>query len=129
MSQPVHYSDYLQLDKILDAQFPESNKHELPAHDEMLFIIIHQSYELWFKQLLHEVDSVKDILYKPALNDNSPELQTVVHRLFRVVTILKLISAFVYSAFASNAYFLSFTKPTSIFLSELYQHHFPENVF
>ncbi len=91
MSQPVHYSDYLQLDKILDAQFPESNKHELPAHDEMLFIIIHQSYELWFKQLLHEVDSVKDILYKPALNDNSPELQTVVHRLFRVVTILKLL--------------------------------------
>ena len=91
MSQPVHYSDYLQLDKILDAQYPESDKHGLPAHDEMLFIIIHQAYELWFKQLLHEVDSVKDILGKPALNDNSPALQTVVHRLSRVVTILKLL--------------------------------------
>ena len=47
----VHYHDYLQLDKILNAQFPESNKHNASAHDEMLFIIIHQAYELWFKQL------------------------------------------------------------------------------
>lgn len=91
MSQPVHYSDYLQLDKILDAQFPESDKKNLPAHDEMLFIIIHQAYELWFKQLLHEVDSVTAIMQKPSLNDNSPELQTIVHRLSRCVTILKLL--------------------------------------
>lgn len=88
---PVHYSDYLQLDKILSAQLLESNKKNLPAHDEMLFIIIHQAYELWFKQLLYEVDSVKNIFSKPSLNDNSPELQTIVHRLSRVVTILKLL--------------------------------------
>lgn len=50
----VHYHDYLELDKILDAQHPESAKNELSAHDEMLFIIIHQTYELWFKQLHHE---------------------------------------------------------------------------
>lgn len=87
----VHYNDYLQLDKILDAQFPESDKHHLPAHDEMLFIIIHQAYELWFKQLHFEADSVVEILSKPALNDNSPELQTVVHRLSRCVTILKVL--------------------------------------
>ncbi len=61
------------------------------AHDEMLFIIIHQTYELWFKQLLYEVDSVNDILEKPALNDDSPELQTIVHRLNRCNTILKLL--------------------------------------
>ncbi len=87
----VHYHDYLELDKILNAQFPESNKQQAPAHDEMLFIVIHQAYELWFKQLHHEVDSIVAIMSKPALNDNSPELQTVVHRLNRCVTILRVL--------------------------------------
>ena len=87
----MHYHDYLQLDKILNSQFPESDKQNLSAHDEMLFIIIHQTYELWFKQLHHEVDAVADIMNKPALNDNSPELQTVVHRLNRCVTILRVL--------------------------------------
>jgi tryptophan 2,3-dioxygenase len=63
----------------------------LPAHDEVLFIIIHQAYELWFKQLHHEADSIVGIMSKPALNDNSPELQTVVHRLNRCVTILRVL--------------------------------------
>lgn len=90
--KPVYYGEYLQLDKIIDAQFPESDKPgNEPAHDEMLFIIIHQAYELWFKQVLYEVNSVIDIMSKPALNDNSAELQTVVHRLQRTVTILKVL--------------------------------------
>jgi tryptophan 2,3-dioxygenase len=89
--QEVHYSDYLQLEKILGAQLPESEKLQQPAHDEMLFIIIHQAYELWFKQLLYEVDSVSGIMKKPSVNDNSPELQTVVHRLSRMVSILKVL--------------------------------------
>lgn len=87
----LHYHDYLQLDKILNAQFPESNKRGLPAHDEILFIVIHQAYELWFKQLHHETDSILKIMCKPALNDNSPELQIVVHRLSRMVTILRVL--------------------------------------
>jgi tryptophan 2,3-dioxygenase len=87
----VHYHDYLHLDTILNAQFPESDKMNLHAHDEMLFIVIHQAYELWFKQLHVEVDSVAEIMQKPALNDNSPELQTVVHRLNRVITILRVL--------------------------------------
>jgi tryptophan 2,3-dioxygenase len=87
----MHYSDYLQLEKILGAQFPESDKRGSPAHDEMLFIVIHQTYELWFKQLLHEANSVVEIMCKPALNDNSPELQTVVHRLSRMATILRVL--------------------------------------
>ena len=87
----MHYHDYLELDKILGAQNPESEKRNLAAHDEMLFIIIHQAYELWFKQLHHEVDSVATIMNKPALNDNSPELQTVVHRLKRTITILQVL--------------------------------------
>ena len=87
----VHYHDYLELEKILDAQHPESSKQNYSAHDEMLFIIIHQAYELWFKQLHHEADSIVEIMKKPALNDNSPELQTVVHRLNRMVVILRVL--------------------------------------
>ncbi|MBP6022024.1 tryptophan 2,3-dioxygenase [Ferruginibacter sp.] len=91
-NKAVYYSEYLQLDKITGAQEPESLKPgNTPAHDEMLFIIIHQAYELWFKQILFEVNSVIEILDKPALNDNSPEMQTVVHRLKRVTTILKVL--------------------------------------
>ena len=91
-NKAVYYSDYLQLEKIIDAQQPESFKEgKVPAHDEMLFIIIHQAYELWFKQVLFEVNSVIDIMSKPTVNDNSTEMQTVVHRLKRVVTILKVL--------------------------------------
>ncbi|ULQ52482.1 tryptophan 2,3-dioxygenase [Flavihumibacter fluvii] len=89
--KPVHYADYLQLDKILGAQQTESEQHLQPAHDEMLFIIIHQAYELWFKQILYEVESVNAIFQQPSLQDNSPELQTIVHRLQRTVTILKVL--------------------------------------
>jgi tryptophan 2,3-dioxygenase len=87
----MHYSDYLQLEKILGAQQPESDKAGEHAHDEMLFIVIHQAYELWFRQLLYETDSVIDLLGQPTLNDDSPELQTIVHRLSRCVTILKVL--------------------------------------
>ncbi len=91
MAGEMHYNDYLQLDKILNAQSPESIKRNLPAHDEMLFIVIHQTYELWFKQLHHEIDSILLTMKKPAMNDNSPELQTVVHRLNRMVIILRVL--------------------------------------
>jgi tryptophan 2,3-dioxygenase len=91
MAGEIHYHDYLGLDQILNAQFPESEKQNLTAHDEMLFIIIHQAYELWFKQLHHEANSVVTIMGKPALNDNSPELQIVVQRLNRCVTILRVL--------------------------------------
>ena len=91
-NKAVYYKDYLQLNKILDAQHPESfAEGKQPAHDEMLFIIIHQAYELWFKQILFEVNAVVETMNKPSLNDNSPELQTIVHRLKRVVTILKVL--------------------------------------
>lgn len=87
----MYYSEYLQLDKILNAQELESDKQNKHAHDEMLFIVIHQSYELWFKQILYEVGSVHEILAKPSINDNSPELQTVVRRLNRVIEIMKVL--------------------------------------
>ena len=92
MQGGVYYSDYLQLNKILEAQTLESDlqgrKH---AHDEMLFIIIHQSYELWFKQIMYEVGSVMEILAQPQIADSSPDLYMVNHRLSRVVTILQML--------------------------------------
>jgi tryptophan 2,3-dioxygenase len=91
MKNGVYYSEYLQLDKILNAQTLESDKANDHAHDEMLFIIIHQSYELWFKQVLYEVGSVMRILSQPNISDNSPDLFTINHRLNRVVTILKVL--------------------------------------
>jgi tryptophan 2,3-dioxygenase len=89
--EPLHYSDYLKLNQLLDSQQLKSDLQQAHAHDEMLFIIIHQAYELWFKQLLYEVDSIIGILEKPSLNDDTPELQTIVHRLNRCNTILKLL--------------------------------------
>jgi tryptophan 2,3-dioxygenase len=84
----VYYPDYLQLDKILGAQAPESDKHGVKAHDEMLFIVIHQAYELWFKQVLHEVGSVIELFADQHVDDNGGELNIAVHRLERVKTIL-----------------------------------------
>lgn len=84
----VYYPEYLQLDKILNAQALESEKHGRPAHDEMLFIVIHQAYELWFKQILHEVDSVSRLFADHHVDDNGGELNIAVHRLERVRTII-----------------------------------------
>jgi tryptophan 2,3-dioxygenase len=53
------YGSYLRLPQLLDSQHLESDP---PAHDELLFITIHQVYELWFKQLLHEVSSARDAM-------------------------------------------------------------------
>jgi tryptophan 2,3-dioxygenase len=53
------YGSYLRLGQLLDAQHLESDP---PAHDELLFITIHQVYELWFKQLLHEVTAARDAM-------------------------------------------------------------------
>ena len=92
MSAPQYYPDYLELDKILDAQHPVSYMEgNEPAHDEMLFIIIHQAYELWFKQILFEVDSIIDIMSNDSINDNTPQLQTITHRINRINTILRLL--------------------------------------
>ena len=56
-SEPLTYATYLQIDQLLDLQIPQSDPAE---HDETLFIIIHQVYELWFKQILHELDRAGD---------------------------------------------------------------------
>ena len=91
--QPMYYGDYLGLTKILDAQHPVSfEKGNEPAHDEMLFIVIHQAYELWFKQILFELDYVMSVFAKEQINDNSEDLNLVRHRLHRVITIMQLLN-------------------------------------
>ena len=88
--EPVYYSEYLQLDKILNAQIPESSKEGIRADDEMLFIIIHQAYELWFKQILHELNIVRDIFKQENIHENDPDTYNSVHRLKRVCRILEV---------------------------------------
>lgn len=86
----VHYHSYLQLDKILDAQHLRSaDLEEKPAHEEMLFIIVHQVYELWFKQIAHEVQSVIDMFQGDNVDERS--IGTAVGRLNRVAEIQKLL--------------------------------------
>jgi Tryptophan 2,3-dioxygenase (vermilion) len=86
---PVHYHSYLGLDPLLNAQNPKSVEYGKPAHDELLFIITHQAYELWFKQILFELDSVLSTFQKPTIAET--EMGMASARLERIVAILKLI--------------------------------------
>ena len=63
------YGKYLQLNKLLDSQSLKSTEEGNEIHDEMLFIIIHQAYELWFKQIQHELDDVLDIFSKEYIDE------------------------------------------------------------
>jgi len=83
------YSNYLQLDKVLGAQKPWSTEAGHPAHDEMLFIIFHQVYELWFKQILFELDDVEKRLSGETLDDR--DLLPVLKNLDRVVGIMRVL--------------------------------------
>jgi tryptophan 2,3-dioxygenase len=88
----LYYADYIELDTILNSQHPKSFSSMEDGNDEMLFIIIHQAYELWFKQILFELDLTRHIFTRRTINDNSDDLSRAVHRLKRVVKILELIN-------------------------------------
>jgi tryptophan 2,3-dioxygenase len=91
--EPMYYGSYLHLDKIVESQHPISfETGNEPAHDEMLFIIIHQAYELWFKQILFELDYTMGVFQQSSINDNSEDLNLVRHRLRRVIKILELLN-------------------------------------
>jgi len=76
---PLTYANYLDLEKLLTLQNPRSTPAE---HDEMLFIIIHQTYELWFKQLLHEFEKIKR-------DFSNGDLFGAIHSFKRTRTIMK----------------------------------------
>ena len=82
---PCYYPDYLQLDKIIQAQSTVSKDYGDEAHDEMLFIITHQAYELWFKQVLHELHSIIPLFNKTPIDER--ELEKITHRLKRITKI------------------------------------------
>ena len=79
----VTYSSYLRLDQLLALQTPRSGELE---HDETLFVIIHQIYELWFKEVLHELDYLMRMLRG---NDTPLAAAT----LKRILTILRTVVA------------------------------------
>lgn len=77
------YGSYLKIDQLLALQAPRSSPEE---HDETLFIIIHQVYELWFKEILHELDWLQESLE----GDDTPRVLATFHR---ILTILKTLVA------------------------------------
>ncbi len=87
--KPLNCSDYLKLEDILNSQELKSAERGAPAHDEMLFIIIHQVYELWFKQVIHELNSVLDIFGKRSVVESDVSL--AVARLDRIIEIQKIL--------------------------------------
>lgn len=74
------YTNYLKIDQLLDLQ---EYKSDPPEHDEMLFIIIHQTYELWFKQILHEFEKLRAEM-------EAGKTWTSAKTMRRVLTILKI---------------------------------------
>ena len=85
----LSYGSYLQLDRLLDSQTLKSTESGNSVHDEMLFIIIHQVYELWFKQILHELDSVLDMFKDNYVQEEN--FGIVVSRFDRIIEIQKLL--------------------------------------
>jgi tryptophan 2,3-dioxygenase len=83
MDPAVTYGSYLCVDELLSLQRPRSDG---PEHDELLFIVIHQVYELWFKETLHEIDYARRLFEA----DDSHRVQ---HTLKRILTILKVLVA------------------------------------
>lgn len=88
----IHYRNYLGLEKILDAQNLRSEAVDgEAAHEEMLFIIVHQVYELWFKQIIHELESVLVMFDQDKVDEKN--IGTCIGRLNRVIEIQKLLNA------------------------------------
>lgn len=78
----IYYGDYLGLSKLLASQRLESSARGETVHDEMLFIIVHQSYELWFKQIIWELDSILAIFDQDVVEEEA--MGVAVHRLRRI---------------------------------------------
>jgi len=86
---PVDYTGYLKVDQLTQLQKPKGEEYGTPVHDEMLFIVIHQVYELWFKQILFELDSVLEIFSRDRIAE-----QDMLHcssRLERIIEIQKIL--------------------------------------
>ena len=83
---PCYYWSYLHLDQLLSAQEPLSDP---PAHDELLFIVVHQAFELWFKQILCELDAVLAMMGQDVVAEK--DMGEVVAQLQRITEIQRLL--------------------------------------
>jgi tryptophan 2,3-dioxygenase len=98
----LSYGSYLRVPELLALQRLLS---EPPAHDELLFIVVHQAYELWFKQLLFELESVRDLLFArdpDAARHYLERVQTIEHLLVEQVAVLETMSPQDFLEFRSN---------------------------
>lgn len=130
-SKELVYKDYLCLNKILDAQHRETEKEgRTPHHDEHFFIIIHQVFELWFKEIIFELKSIMKML-KDSVTFDFKDLFKVNERMTRIITIQKLLmeqlEVMETLQPASFIGFRSYLFPASGFQS--YQFRILENMF
>jgi tryptophan 2,3-dioxygenase len=90
VDDPLYYWDYLGLDAVLGSQqLASASDGRQPAHDELLFIVTHQAFELWFKQILWELDSAIAMLAQDPVPESA--MGQVVHRIERIVAIQPLL--------------------------------------
>lgn len=120
---PLTYGDYLRVPALTSLQHPQSSP---PHHDELLFIITHQTYELWFKLLLHELDAVVKNLRAAAENPASRDEVYEAARLLRRCTEAArvLVEQFTVLETMLPSHFLAFRdrlRPASGFQSEQFR--------
>ena len=121
-SDQLTYGSYLRVEELIRLQQPQSSP---PHHDELLFIIIHQTYELWFKQLLHELDAVVAKLQTAVTNPDTDEVYEAARLLRRCTEIARvLVEQFTILETMLPTHFLAFRdklKPASGFQSEQFR--------
>ncbi len=122
-TEQLTYSSYLKVSELLKLQHPQSAP---PHHDELLFIIVHQTYELWFKELLHDLDAVVSNLRKAGMNPASHDEVYEAARLLRRCTEITrvLIEQFTILETMLPTHFLAFRgklQPASGFQSEQFR--------
>ncbi|MGH9838654.1 MAG: tryptophan 2,3-dioxygenase [Blastocatellia bacterium] len=117
------YSEYLRVPELIGLQHPQSSP---PHHDELLFIIIHQTYELWFKQLLHELDAVianlRSLTGNPGSRDAVYEAARLLRRCTEILRVL--VEQFTILETMLPSHFLAFRdklRPASGFQSEQFR--------
>jgi aminocarboxymuconate-semialdehyde decarboxylase len=122
-AEQLTYSSYLQVPELLALQHPQSTPTH---HDELLFIIVHQTYELWFKELLHDLDAVVANLRAAAANPKSHDEVYEAARLLRRCTEITrvLVEQFTILETMLPTHFLAFRgklEPASGFQSEQFR--------
>jgi tryptophan 2,3-dioxygenase len=121
--EQLSYGSYLEVAELLDLQHPQSSP---PHHDELLFIIVHQTYELWFKELLHDLDAVVANLQRASANPESRDEVYEAARLLRRCTEITrvLVEQFTILETMLPTHFLAFRdklEPASGFQSEQFR--------